>query len=220
MVDGGDCWLGCTTSGRCSCAAACSNFRQCLCNARCCNTTSRANTYTHQLTETWDCQLFVPQLTQLTLGANGCMWDGLHDQCTIPGSCVVFLWAKGWPRRPYPTNGVYGSWDQNFISFLTACWCFQFWDVAINMVRLWLRLDHIVLDGAPRISPLWVSCYQDEDMAAWWHLGHFAWPNLKFPVCYDTIFLNQLRWEKSRSSQWWLIQISLVAKYFNVMLRS
>lgn len=61
------------------------------------------------------------------------------------------------------------------------------------MVHLWLRLDHIVLDGAPRISPLWVSCYQDEDMAAWWHLGHFAWPNLKFPVCYDTIFFESIK---------------------------
>lgn len=29
-----------------------------------------------------------------------------------------------------------------------------------------LRLDHIVMDGAERMSPLWVSCYSDEDMVA------------------------------------------------------
>ena len=84
MAYGGDSWLGCTTSRGCSCAAACGNFRQCLCDAGCCFTTSRANTYTHQLTETWDCQLFVPQLTQLTLGSNRCMWDDLHEQCRTP----------------------------------------------------------------------------------------------------------------------------------------
>ena len=56
------------------------------------------------------------------------------------------------------------------------------------MVRLWLRLDHIIIDGAPRVNPLWVSCYQDEDMAAWLHLGHVAWPSwsLKSQVCFDT----------------------------------
>ena len=51
---------------------------------------------------------------------------------------------------------------------------FSLWDVATTMAHLLLRLDHIILDGAPRISPLWVSCYQDEDMAAWWHRGEFC----------------------------------------------
>lgn len=29
-----------------------------------------------------------------------------------------------------------------------------------------LRLDHICIDAAERISPLWASCYGDEDMVA------------------------------------------------------
>lgn len=34
---------------------------------------------------------------------------------------------------------------------------------------LWLRLEHIVWDLAPRVSPLWVACYGDEDLASCLH---------------------------------------------------
>ena len=30
-----------------------------------------------------------------------------------------------------------------------------------------LRLDHIVYDCAPRVNPLWISCYADEDFATY-----------------------------------------------------
>ena len=44
---------------------------------------------------------------------------------------------------------------------------FGFTDLWTWTSSLWLRLDHICLDQAPILNPLFTSCYGDEDMVSW-----------------------------------------------------
>lgn len=77
--------------------------------------------------------------------------------------------SKVWRWKPYRKNDCYGKFDRNIISFVADLLEVFLWSIsekALCAVMTWpvLRLEHIVYDCAPRLSPLPSSTYADEDM--------------------------------------------------------
>ena len=81
---------------------------------------------------------------------------------------------KGWRKKRWYRIDFCGKYVQNYISYWNAtgvCACMYVLKDdgskhTLSYLECQLRLDHIVIDLAARMSPLWVSCYSDEDFVA------------------------------------------------------
>lgn len=85
-----------------------------------------------------------------------------------------FVHAKGLLQKRYPRENFAGRSDQNYISLLASKkiqmvnavgdTCMYAQNPSHVLCYLHLRLDHICIDQAPILSPLFTSTYGDEDM--------------------------------------------------------